>query len=170
MDIRTAIIPVIAFYTKFSIFLLGVTVKCVIVYWSRYGNGLKVVNYLAAKLKGKGSEVKVFKTEEANPEAMPKADMYVFSAPAEVFNVQKNMRNFMKKLKGMEGRKYGIINTHSMKRNWLGKMEKLLSKKKMEKVAAVGFQVGDGVEKGQGLRSNWEKDLDAFVERVQSSK
>ena len=91
----------------------------VIIYWSRYGNGLKAVKYLAAKLKGK---VQILKTGEADPGSMPEADLYVFSSPTEALNVQKNMRKFMKNLQGMEGKKYGIINTHAMKRNLLGKM------------------------------------------------
>jgi len=111
--------------------------KYAIIYWSRYGNGKKIVDYLAEKLKEKGGEVQIFKTSDANPAAMPEADLYVFSTPTEVFNIQKNMRNFMKKLEGMEGKRYGIINTHAMKRNWLHKMEKLLSKKKMVKVAGI---------------------------------
>ena len=48
----------------------------------------------------------------------------------------------MKNLEGMEEKKYGIINTHGMKKNRLNKMEKLLSNKKMVKIAEVDFQVG----------------------------
>ena len=69
----------------------------VIVYWSRYGNGKKVVESLSTKLSKKG-ETKIFTTDEANPSSLPEADMYIFSAPTEAFNVQKNMRKFMKKL------------------------------------------------------------------------
>ena len=109
----------------------------VIVYWSRYGNGKRVVDTLEGNLKTKKAEVQVFNTNDANPSSMPDADLYVFSAPTEAFNIQKNMRSFMKKLKNMEGKKYGIINTHGMERNWLGKMEKLLSKKKMKCFVAL---------------------------------
>jgi flavodoxin len=140
--------------------------KYVIVYWSRYGNGKKLVDSLAAKLKKKGAETQMFKTDEANPAAMPKADVYVFSAPAEALNLQKNMRTFMKKLQGMEEKKYGIINTHGMKRDRLDKMEKLLSKKKMVKLAGVDFQVGDGVQTGNGLMEDWEAKLDEFARKL----
>ena len=102
--------------------------KYVIVYWSRYGNGKKVVDYLAGKLKEKSIETQILKTDEADPTALPEADLYVFSSPTEAFNIQKNMRNFMKNLKGMEEKKYGIINTHAMDKDRLYKMEKLLSK------------------------------------------
>lgn len=140
--------------------------KYVIIYWSRYGNGKKVVDYLAGKLKEKTGETKIFKTDEVDPTSMPEADLYVFSAPTEAFNIQKNMKNFMKKLKGMEEKKYGIINTHQLKKNVLHKMETLLSKKKMVKVAGVDFQVGDGFRTGNGLMEDWKAKLDKFAGKL----
>lgn len=140
--------------------------KYVIVYWSRYGNGKKIVENLTGKLKNKAEEVKVFKTDEADPKSMPEADLYVFSAPTEAFNIQKNMRSFMKNIQGLEEKKYGIINTHSMNRNWLNKMEKLLSKKNMVKVAGVDFQVGKDAQTGNGLMDGWEAKVDEFAEKL----
>ena len=137
--------------------------KYIIIYWSRYGNGKKIVKYLTGKLKEKAIEVQIFKTDEADPAAMPEADLYVFSAPTEAFNIQKNMRNFMKKLEGMEEKKYGIINTHAMKKNRLYKMENILSIKKMVKVAEVDFKVGNGSQTGNGLMENWKDKLDEFA-------
>ena len=138
----------------------------VIVYWSRYGNGKKIVDYLESKLKTKKAEVNVLKTTNADPTSMPEADVYVFSAPAEAFNLQRNMRSFMKKLNGMDGKKYGIINTHGMDRNWLGKMEKLLNKKNMEKVASVDFKVGKEANTGNGLMKGWEAKVDEFAGKI----
>ena len=98
---------------------------------------------------------------------MPEADLYIFSAAVEVMNIQKNMRKFMKKLKGMNGKKYGIINTYGMEKDRLDKMEKLLSKKKMEKIAGIGFQIEQtGIQTGKGLLNNWEAKIDAFVEKL----
>ncbi len=140
--------------------------KYVIVYWSRYGNGKKIVDYLAKKLNEKSAETQIFKTDEADPAIMPGADLYVFSAPTEAFNIQKNMRKFMKNLQGMEEKKYGIINTHCMNKNWLQKMENLLSKKKMIKVAGVDFQIGKDAKTGNGLMEGWEAKLDEFVGKI----
>ncbi len=140
--------------------------KYVIVYWSRYGNGKQVVNYLAQKLEQKGATAQIFKTDETDPSALPEADLYVFSAPTEAFNIQKNMRKFMKNLEDMEGKKYGIINTHSMKKNWLPKMEKLLAKKKMVKVAGIDFQVCKEAPSGNGLMEGWKSKLEAFADKL----
>jgi flavodoxin len=141
--------------------------KYIMVYWSRFGNGKKLVEYLAEKLKEKKGTTQLFKTDEADPTAMPEADVYVFSAPTEAMNLQKNMKKFMKKLKNMDGKKYGIINTYGMKKDRLDKMEKLLSKKKMMKVAGVAFHVeGDGVQTGNGLMTGWEATLDEFAKKL----
>ena len=137
--------------------------KYIIVYWSRYGNGKKIVNYLSSKLNDKKVETKIFKTDETNPSKLPEADLYVFSAPTEALNIQRNMRKFIKNLEGMNEKKYGIINTHAMKRNLLFKMEKLLSKKNMTKVASVDFQIGEGSQNGEGLIDGWESMVDEFV-------
>jgi flavodoxin len=140
--------------------------KYVIVYWSRYGNGKKVVDHLSDKIKQKGDETQIFKTDEADPTSMPDADFYIFSAPTEAFNLQRNMRSFMKNLKDMDGKKYGIINTHGMDKNWLGKMEKLLNKKNMEMVASVDFKVSKEANTGNGLMDGWEAKVDDFAGKI----
>ena len=138
--------------------------RFVIIYWTRFGNNKKIVDYLAEKLQG---EVEIFKTDEANPAAMPEADFYVFSSAAEAFRLQKNMMAFMKNLQNMDGKKYGIINTHAMKkRNWLKKMEKLLTKKNMVKVAEVDFRMEGDVDNAEGLQEGWEAKLDAFCAKL----
>ena len=140
--------------------------KYIIVYWSRYGNGKKIVNYLSSKLNDKKVETKILKTDEADPTAMPEADVYVFSAPTEAFNVQTNMKTFMKKLEGMDGKKYGLINTHAMKKSRIPKMEKLLSKKQMVKVADVDFQIGEDAKNANGLTDNWESQVNDFADKL----
>jgi flavodoxin len=141
--------------------------KYVIVYYSRYGNGKKLVDHLAGTLSEKKGETQMFKVDEVNPTTMPQADVYLFSAAAEAMSIQRDMKKFMKNLEGMEGKKYGIINTHGMKKDRLDKMEKLLSKKKMVKVADVEFHVeGEGVQTGNGLMSGWETKLDEFAGKL----
>lgn len=142
--------------------------KYVIYYWSRYGHNKKIVEYIESKLKKGSDDVTVMNVVDADPGSVPDADLYVFSASAEAFNVQKYMRKFMKKLSGMGGKKYAIINTHAMRsKNWLGKMEKLLSKSDMVKVAATDFVVGsDGQKEGNGLPNAWEGKIDDFVTKL----
>jgi len=140
--------------------------KYAIVYWSRYGHNKKIVNYLSEKLNEKKAETQILTTDEADPTALPEADLYIFSAAAEAFNLQRNMRTFMKNLEGMNGKKYGIINTHGMDKDRLYKMEKLLSKKNMVKVASVDFKVGTDIKSRNALMEGWEAKIDKFAEKL----
>lgn len=142
--------------------------KYVMVYWSRFGHNKKIVENLSKKLNEKGAETQVFNTDEADPKNLPDADIYIFSASAEAFRVQKDMRKFMKNLEDMGGKKYGIINTHGMKsKNWLKSMDKILSKKNMEKVAEEDFIIGkEGQKEGKGFTENWEEKIDEFSKKL----
>jgi flavodoxin len=140
--------------------------KYVIVYWSTLGNGKRLVEHLDKTLKNKGATGTLLKTDQANPSSLPPADIYIFSAPAEALNLQKNMRTFMKDLKGTDGKPYGIINTHGMKKNRLDKMEKLLSKKAMVKRASLDFQVSGDVKNANGLPEGWETSVDEFATKL----
>lgn len=139
-----------------------------IIYWSRYGNGKKCVEHLAQRLKERGGDVQVLATKDADPTNMPEADLYVFSAPTEAFRIQFDMKGFMQSMDGMEGKRYGLINTHGMKKGKLKNMEKLLSKrKKMVMVAGVDFKVDTKKTKtGDGLPPSWEAKIDDFVGRL----
>ncbi len=141
--------------------------RCVIIYWSRYGHGKKLVEHLSKILKEDDVKTKIFKPSELEPDNIPKADLYVFSTPTEAFRIKSDMRKFMKKIEGLEGKPYGIINTHSMKRDWLNSMEKILKKKKMKKIAEVDFKIGKvGAEDGDALPFNWKGDLDRFSKEL----
>ena len=140
--------------------------KYVLVYWSRYGHNKKLVNSLAEMLKKKGAETHILTTDEANPTSLPNADMYVFSAAAEAFNLQQNMKSFMKVISRMDGKKYGIMNTHGMKKNRLAKMEKLLSKKNMVKIAEVDFQIGKDIKSGNAFIDDWKIKLSEFANKL----
>jgi len=137
--------------------------KYVIVYWSRYGNGKRIVERLGERLGARG-EVSTLRTDESVPSSLPHADIYVFSAPAEKFTIPGTMRSFIRDMDGVEGKKCALINTHALKkRNWLKKMEKLVSKKNMDVVAMVDFRVDGDVENGSGLMEGWEAKLDEFA-------
>jgi flavodoxin len=140
--------------------------KYVIIYYSRFGNNKKIVEHLAAILKARGA-VELLTADKANPDALPQADVYVFSAAAERFSIQTDMKNCMKKLTGMDGKKYAIINTHALKfKSWLGRMDKLLSKSGMAKIAEIDFRMGAGTDKGNGLPEGWEKRLEEFARKI----
>lgn len=136
------------------------------VYWSRYGHNKKLVDSLAGMLNKKGAETQIFTTEQANPTTLSNADVYIFSAAAERFTLNENMKRFMKNMSGLDGKKYAIMNTHGMKKNRLPKMEKFLSRKNMVKVAEVDFQVGKNISSGNAFVGDWETKLSEFAEKL----
>lgn len=154
------------FKYKIFYYILRDLMKYIMIYWSRFGNGEKVVNYISNKLNEKNIETNIFKTNDADPKNLPDADLYIFSTPTEAFNIQRNMRNFIKKIEGMDGKKFGIINTHAMNRNWLNKLEKLLIKKNMKMVAGIDFRIGERSQTGDGLLNGWESRADEFIEKL----
>ncbi len=141
--------------------------KCVIVYWSRYGHGKKIVQRLVDRLETAKIDTNTYRPDKIDPKDMLVADLYIFSTPTEMFRIKKEMRNFMKNMEKLEGKKYAIINTHGMKRNWLKSMDKILKKKGMKKLTEVDFKIErEGTEKGEGLSKDWEAKLDKFAEKL----
>jgi flavodoxin len=137
--------------------------KYAIVYWSRFGNNKRLVDTLEPMLAKNGS-VTVIKAGTPEAAKLPDADVYIFSAAAEKFSIQSDMKKLMKNLRGMEGKKYAIINTHALKfKNWLGRMDKLLKNSGMKKVAEAAFLMGPDTDKGKGLGAGWEKQLEEFA-------
>ena len=138
--------------------------KYVIIYWTRHGNNKKIVDYLAGKLQG---DVKIIKAGTPEAGKLPDADIYIFSAAAEKFSIQADMKKLMKGLRNMEGKKYALINTHALKfKSWLGRMDKLLAKSGMTKISEIDFRMGDGTNEGNGLQEGWEAKLDTFCVKL----
>ena len=144
----------------------GEPMKYVIVYWSRYGHGKKLVTYLAEKLNDRKIEAQILRTDEVTPNSMPDADLYVFSAPAEAFSLQRSFKGFLKRIEGLDSKKYGIINTHGMDKNRLGQMEKILSKKNMVKVAEVDFKIGKDIKSGNAFLEDYKPKIEEFAGKL----
>ena len=139
--------------------------KVVIVYSSRYGNGKKCVDCVDARLKAKGHSVQVQNAPESDPAQIPPADLYVFSGATEAFGLAKGIKQYLAGLPELSGRRYALINTHSMKKaRGLPKMEKILAGKKMVKAGEIDFQVGDGTDQGNGLPAGYEARLAQWVD------
>ena len=135
----------------------------VIVYYSHYGNGKKLVERLASKLKG---DVKVLTLAEVAPSTLPPADVYVFSAPAEAFSLYRPMKKFLKDLPRLDGKKYGIINTHASRKSRLPKMEELLTGKGAVKATELDIQVKGDWKTGNALPEGWEAKVDEMAGKL----
>jgi len=78
---------------------------------SVYGNGAMVAEEFKKQMTAKGVLVDVHHIENAKPEAMPPADLYVFSSPGRFGKPIKEMRSFLKDLNLPKGTKFAILTT-----------------------------------------------------------
>jgi multimeric flavodoxin WrbA len=78
---------------------------------SVYGNGAMVAEEFKKQMTAKGVLVDVHHIENAKPEAMPPADLYVFSSPGRFGKPIKEMRRFLNELNLPKGTKFAILTT-----------------------------------------------------------
>lgn len=138
-----------------------------IIYESRFGNGKKVVEELAAILENKDQKVDLFPVAEIEPDKLPVAELYIFSSPTRKFTLPRNMGNFIKRFTSpSKDTRYAFMTTYMDPRTIaLKKMEALMKKKDMIK-AADDFKIKVLGLKGplkEGYRENLEKFADELV-------
>jgi flavodoxin len=78
---------------------------------SVYGNGAMVAEEFKKQMTAKGVSVDVHHIEKAKPEAMPPADLFIFSSPGRFGKPIKEMRRFLKDLNLPKGTKFAILTT-----------------------------------------------------------
>lgn len=137
-----------------------------IIYYSKYGNGKKLVEYLGTILADKGHEVKIFSINEIQPPALPSVDLYVFSSPTHIGGPPGKIKKFLKKVEsGREGGKYALITTTmDAKGKTLEKMENLLSGKGITMISEGISVIVKGI-KGP-LEEGYQEKLDTFANTV----
>jgi hypothetical protein len=78
---------------------------------SKYGNGAMVAEEFNKQMVAKGVTVKVHHIQQARPDRLPTADLYVFSSPGRMGKPIGGMRRFLKKLRLPAGTRYAILTT-----------------------------------------------------------
>lgn len=78
---------------------------------SRFGNGAAVAEDVRARLAARGAVVRVHHIKEVTPDALPAADLYVFSAPGRIGKPVARMRRFVEKLGLPAGTRYAVLTT-----------------------------------------------------------
>jgi multimeric flavodoxin WrbA len=78
---------------------------------SVYGNGAVVAEEFKKQMAAKGVTVDVHHIENARPEEIPPADLYVFSSPGRFGKPIKGMRRFLEDVNLPKGTKYAIMTT-----------------------------------------------------------
>jgi len=80
---------------------------------SKYGNGAMVAAAFQKEMATKGAAVDIHHIGEVNPEEVPPADLYVFSAPGRFGKPIRRMRRFLSRLNLPSGTRYALLTTEA---------------------------------------------------------
>ena len=78
---------------------------------SKYGNGAKVAREFRDAMGARGVEVIVHHVKDVRPDAIPPADLYVFSSPGRMGKPIRGVRRFLRDLPLAAGSRYAILTT-----------------------------------------------------------
>lgn len=148
------------------------------VHASKFGNGAKVAEEFKRLMAAKGIAVEVRHVREADPKALPAADLYLFSSPGRMGKPIGRARRFLKKVTLPAGTKYALLTTEGAPRpdKKTGRMPTEEEQAKWQRVRPVINEIlgGKGLVrvaeekifvtgmKGP-LEEGWEKKVEAFA-------
>jgi hypothetical protein len=85
--------------------------KVLYVHASKFGNGARVADEFRSRMANHRVGVEVHHVGEVEPEAIPAADLYVFSSPGRMGRPIRSIRRFLKDLRLPRGTRYAILTT-----------------------------------------------------------
>jgi hypothetical protein len=148
---------------------------------SKFGNGAMVAEEFKKIMAARGVTVSVQHIRDANPQDLPRADLYVFSSPGRMGKPKGNVRRFLRKVTLEPGTRYAILTTQGAPKpdkktgkmptqeeldRWervIPVMNELLEAKGLKKVAAGAVWV-TGI-KGP-LEEGWQRKVAAFADQI----
>jgi hypothetical protein len=151
---------------------------------SKFGNGAIVAEEFKRIMATKGVTVSVRHIRDANPQELPREDLYVFSSPGRMGKPKGDARRFLRKVRLEAGTRYAILTTQAAPRpdrktgqmptqeeqdRWeriIPIMNELLEAKRMKKVAEGAILV-TGM-KGP-LEDGWQDKVALFADQITSS-
>lgn len=148
---------------------------------SKFGNGAMVAEEFKKIMAARGVTVSVQHIRDANPQDLPRADLYVFSSPGRMGKPKGNVRRFLRKVTLEPGTRYAILTTQGAPKpdkktgkmptqeeldRWervIPVMNELLEVKGLKKVAEGAVWV-TGI-KGP-LEEGWQRKVAAFADQI----
>ncbi len=85
--------------------------KILYVHASKYGNGATVADEFRSRMADHGVAVEVHHVDEVMPDAIPPADLYVFSSPGRMGRPIQSIRRYLKHVRLPRGTRYAILTT-----------------------------------------------------------
>jgi len=148
---------------------------------SKYGNGAMVAEEFTKQLAAKGVTVNVHHIQQARPDRLPTADLYLFSSPGRMGKPIGGMRRFLKKLRLPAGSRYAILTTEAAPQpdKRTGRMPTEDELAKWQRVRPIMNEILQGAGlvkvaedkvlvtglKGP-LEEGWQKKVEAFAARI----
>ena len=128
-----------------------------IIYDSKYGNGEKLCNYIKNVLEERGHDADLYFVRKTKVKKLPKADLYIMSAPTHMGTAPWKVKRYIKKISD-EGAKYSLITT------CLDEESKAIEKMRNKFSGTDLKEVGDGLKiKVEGMKGPLE---DGYKEKV----
>jgi menaquinone-dependent protoporphyrinogen IX oxidase len=85
--------------------------RVVYVHASKYGNGARVADEFRSRMADHDIAVETHHVDEVEPEAIPSADLYVFSSPGRMGRPIRSIRHFLKDVRRPRGTRYALLTT-----------------------------------------------------------
>jgi menaquinone-dependent protoporphyrinogen IX oxidase len=83
---------------------------------SKYGNGVMVAEEFKKQMTARGVAVNLHHIKEVRPDALPQADLYLFSSPGRMGKPIGSVRRFLKKVTLPAGTRYALLTTEAAPR------------------------------------------------------
>ena len=77
--------------------------RALVVYYSKFGNTEKIAKALASGLQNGGIDTDTAKVDEVKYDELDKIDLLCVGTPVHAWNISKPAKNFLERLKGLEG-------------------------------------------------------------------
>jgi flavodoxin len=77
--------------------------KALVVYYSKFGNTEKIAKAVAAGLQSGGMDADTAKVDTVNLDELSEIDLLCVGTPVHAWNVSKPAKEFLERLKGLEG-------------------------------------------------------------------
>jgi hypothetical protein len=151
---------------------------------SKFGNGALVAQEFTKIMTAKRVTVRVQHIRDANPNDLPKADLYVFSSPGRMGKPKGNARRFLRAVSLEPGTRYAVLTTQAAPKpdKKTGKMPTQEEQDRWERVIPIMNElleakgltkVTEGAVLVTGIKGpleeGWQNKVAAFADQILSS-
>ena len=151
------------------------------VHASKYGNGATVAEEFKNDMATRGAEVAIHHIQDLKPNALPAADLYLFSSPGRFGKPIRGMQRFLRDLQLPAGTRYALLTTEMAPKpdRKTGRMPTEEEICKYQRVRPVMNELLEGISLVRvaedkvyvtaihgPLEDGWQRKVEAFAARI----